>query len=210
MARHRDAVCRLCRREGLKLFLKGDRCLTEKCSLERRAYGPGQHGQRRRRRQTEYGQQLREKQKVRRIYGVLERQFRGSFATGERMTGITGENLLQVLECRLDNVTHRCGFGRSRQEARQLVRHGHICVNGRSVTIPSYSVREGDEVTVAEQSKKVARIVEAVEGVDRRGGVPDWLSLQKEKLSSRVVSLPSRAHITMPIQEQLIVELYSK
>jgi small subunit ribosomal protein S4 len=210
MARDRDSKCRQCRREGIKLFLKGDRCMTEKCSIERRQYGPGQHGQKRRRRQTEYGLQLREKQKVRRIYGILENQFRISYRRAALMKGVTGANLLQILERRLDNVAYRVGFGRSRQDARQLVRHGHVCVNGRLVTIPSFTVREGDEVSIAEPSKKLSRVNESLEGVDRRGGVPEWLTLEKEKLASTVTTLPSREQVTMPIQEQLIVELYSK
>lgn len=210
MARHTESVCRLCRREGIKLFLKGDRCLTEKCAFERREYGPGQHGQRRRQKQTEYGVQLREKQKIKRMYGLVERQFRIFFERASIMRGVTGNNLLQLLERRLDNVSYRCGIGRSRKEARQLVMHGHVCVNGKLVTIPSYVVGEGDEVTVHEPSKLNASIVESVEGVDRRGGIPDWLQFDKKALAGRVVALPDRQAITMPIQEQLVVELYSK
>jgi small subunit ribosomal protein S4 len=210
MARHTGSVCRQCRREGIKLFLKGDRCLTEKCAIERRPYGPGQHGQGRRQRQTEYGLQLREKQKVKRMYGLTERQFRITFARADRMRGITGENLLQLLERRLDNTAYRCGIGRSRKEVRQLVRHGHISVNGKAVTIPSFTVKSGDEISVMTNSQKVARIIESIEGVDRRGGIPDWLAFEKTQLKAKVVATPERQHITMPIQEQLIVELYSK
>lgn len=209
MARHTASVCRLCRREGIKLFLKGDRCFTEKCAVERRQYAPGQHGQVRRK-LSEYGVQLREKQKLKRIYGVLERQFRRYFGLAERMKGIAGENLLQLLERRLDNVVYRVGFARSRNEARQLVRHAHFTVNGRKVTIPSYLVRTGDVVALAEASGKVARIGESLEGVERRGGIPDWLQVEKERSTGRVMTLPSRAHLTLPIQEQLVVELYSK
>lgn len=209
MARHIESVCRLCRREGMKLFLKGDRCFTEKCAIERREYAPGQHGQMRRK-LSEYGVQLREKQKVRRTYGLVERQFRRYFSMAEQMRGVTGENLLQLLERRLDNTVYRLGFARSRKEARQLVLHGHFEVNGRKVDIPSYLIDSGDVVQVRQGSNKVSRIGESLEGVDRRGGVPDWLQLEKDKLVGRVASLPTRAHLTLPIQEQLIVELYSK
>lgn len=209
MARHIDSVCRLCRREGMKLFLKGDRCFTEKCAFERREYAPGQHGQMRRK-LSEYGVQLREKQKVRRAYGLVERQFRRYFAMAEQMRGVTGENLLQLLERRLDNTVYRLGFARSRKEARQLVMHGHFAVNNRKVDIPSFLVKAGDVVQVREGSGKVSRIGESLEGVDRRGGVPDWLLLEKEKMTGRVHVLPSRAHLTLPMQEQMIVELYSK
>lgn len=210
MARHIESVCRQCRREGLKLFLKGDRCLTEKCAIERREYAPGQHGQRRRQKQTEYGMQLRAKQKIKRLYGLVERQFRIFFERAERMRGITGNNLLQLLERRLDNVVYRCGVGRSRKEARQLVLHGHVCINGKRVTIPSYVVAEGDDIAVHEGSKTNVSIVESVEGVERRGGVPDWLQFDKKALTGRVAILPDRQAVTMPVQEQLVVELYSK
>lgn len=211
MARYTQSVCRLCRREGLKLFLKGDRCFTEKCAVERRAYAPGQHGQNNRRKQTEYGHQLREKQKVKRIYGLMERQFRITFERAERMKGVTGQNLLQLLERRLDNVIYRAGFARSRQEARLLVLHGHVAVNGKRVSIPSYVVREQEVVGIHDKSKTMAKIAESIEGVDRRGGVPDWLSLDKGALASTVATLPTREHIGgMPINEQLVVELYSK
>ncbi len=210
MARHTESVCRLCRREGIKLFLKGDRCFTDKCAIERRQYGPGQHGQRRRQKQTEYGLQLREKQKVKRMYGVLEKQFRITFARADRMKGVTGENLLQLLERRLDNVVYRMGIGRSRQEARQLVMHGHVSVNGRRVTIPTYTVKQNEEVAVHSGSSKVARILESIEGVERRGGIPEWLQFDPKTMKGQVVALPDRSSVTMPIQEQLIVELYSK
>lgn len=209
MARCTDSVCRQCRREGMKLFLKGDRCFTDKCAFERRATPPGQHGEKRTK-QTAYAVQLREKQKVKRLYGILERQFRGTFERAERMKGITGENLLRLLELRLDNAVQRAGFARSRNEARQLVRHGHVNVNGKRVSIPSYSLREGDELAVAEPSRKRVTVVEALEGVERRGGVPDWLQLDKNAAAAKVVALPQRDHITLPIREQLIVELYSK
>jgi len=208
MARYTGPVCRLCRREGMKLFLKGERCYTDKCAIERRSYSPGQHGQGRKK-VTEYSGQLREKQKLKRIYGMLEQPFRRSFAKAERQRGITGENLLLLLERRLDNIIYRMGFATSRAESRQLVRHGHFLVNRRKVTIPSYLVVLGDEVVVKEKSKRIARVQEAVELAQRRG-VPEWLEVNKEELSGRVRALPSRADLTMPINEKLIVELYSK
>lgn len=210
MARHTESVCRLCRQDGIKLFLKGDRCFTERCAIERRQYGPGQHGQSRRRKQSEYGQQLREKQKAKRLYGLLEQQFRITFERAERMKGVTGDNLLSLLERRLDNVVYRSGLGRSRKESRQLVCHGHILVNGRRVDIPSYFVKAGDQVAVAEASQKNTQVTESIEGVDRRGGVPDWLQVERNTLLAQVVALPTAAHVTMPIASQLIVELYSK
>ncbi len=210
MARHTESVCRLCRREGLKLFLKGDRCLTEKCAIERRQYAPGQHGQRRRQKQTEYGMQLREKQKIKRLYGLVEQQFRIFFERAERMRGRTGDNLLQLLERRLDNVVYRCGIGRSRKEGRQFVLHGHVCVNGQRVTIPSYIVQEGDDISVHESSKSNTAIVESVEGAERRGGTPDWLQFDKKAMLGKIAAMPDRQSITMPLQEQLVVELYSK
>jgi len=209
MARYTDPVCRLCRREGIKLFLKGERCYTDKCAIERRSYPPGQHGQGRGKKATEYSLQLREKQKLRRIYGMLERQFRRMFAIAERRRGITGENLLSLLERRLDNMVYRMGFATSRSEARQLVRHGHFLVNQRRVTIPSYLVDPGDEVQVKEASRKIARIQEAVELTQRRG-VPEWVEVNKDSFTGRVRALPTRAQLTLPINEQLIVELYSK
>jgi len=208
MARNTDSVCRLCRREGIKLFLKGERCFTDKCAIERRNYPPGQHGQGRHK-FSEYSIQLREKQKVKRIYGVFERQFRQYFELAERSRGITGENLLVTLERRLDNIVYRMSFANSRSEARQLVRHGHIAVNGRTVTIPSFLVKVGDRVTVRERSQKVARIQEALE-LSQRRGVPEWLEINREAFSGTVKALPQRAELTMPINERLIVELYSK
>jgi len=208
VARYTGAVCRLCRREGLKLFLKGERCYTDKCAIERRNYPPGEHGQARPK-FSEYSIQLREKQKLRRIYGVLEGQFRRYFAMADRSRGVTGETLLQCLERRLDNIAYRMGFATSRAEARQLVRHGHFEVNGRKVDIPSYLVRPGDVVAVRERSRKVGRIQEALELAQRRG-VPDWLEVTPEAFAGRVKTLPARADLTMPINEKLVVELYSK
>jgi small subunit ribosomal protein S4 len=198
----------LCRREGLKLFLKGERCYTDKCAIERRNYPPGQHGQARPK-FSEYSIQLREKQKLRRIYGVLEGQFRRYFQMADRAKGVTGETLLQLLERRLDNMAYRMGFATSRSEGRQLVRHGHFTVNGRKVNIPSYLVKPGDVVAVTEKSRKVTRIQEALELAQRRG-VPDWLEVTPEQFSGRVKGLPTRADLTMPINEKLVVELYSK
>jgi small subunit ribosomal protein S4 len=208
MARYRTGVCRLCRREGMKLFLKGERCFTDKCSIERRNYPPGQHGQARPR-FSDYGNQLREKQKVRRIYGVLERQFRRLVAEADRRKGITGENLLALLERRLDNVVYRMGFVTSRNEGRQFVRHGHFSVNGRRVNIPSALVRQGDRVMLTERGQKVQKIGDCVESVEARS-MPSWLQMDKETKTGRVVGDPVREEITLPIQEQLIVELYSK
>jgi small subunit ribosomal protein S4 len=198
----------MCRREGMKLFLKGERCFTDKCAIERRNYPPGQHGQGRHK-FSEYSIQLREKQKVKRIYGVFERQFRRYFALAERSKGVTGETLLTTLERRLDNIVFRLSFANSRAEARQLVRHGHFKVNGRTVTIPSFLVNVGDQITVRERSQKVARIVEALE-LSQRRGVPDWLEINREGFAGKVKMLPQRADLTMPINERLIVELYSK
>lgn len=208
MARYSGSVCRLCRRENLKLFLKGERCYTDKCAIERRNYPPGQHGQRRPK-FSEYSVQLREKQKVKRMYGLLEKQFRRTFELAERVKGITGEALLVLLERRLDNVTYRLGFASSRADARMLVRHGHIVVNGRRVTIPSYFIRAGDVVTVKDQSRKLDRVVAALEGAQRRG-VPEWVELDREGVSGKIKYLPARGDITAPINEKLIVELYSK
>lgn len=208
MARYTGPVCRLCRREGMKLFLKGERCFTDKCAIERRNYPPGQHGQGRHK-FSEYSIQLREKQKVKRIYGVFEAQFRRYFALAERSRGVTGETLLTTLERRLDNIVFRLSFANSRAEARQLVRHGHFKVNGRKVTIPSFLVNAGDKITVRERSQKVARIVEALE-LSQRRGVPDWLEIDREGFTGTVKMLPQRADLTMPINERLIVELYSK
>ena len=208
MARYTGAVCRLCRREGLKLFLKGERCYTDKCAIERRNYPPGEHGQARPK-FSEYSVQLREKQKLRRMYGVLEGQFRRYFSMADRAKGVTGETLLQLLERRLDNTVYRIGFATSRAEARQLVRHGHFRVNGRKVNVPSYLVRAGDTVSVRDRSQKVARIQESLELAQRRG-VPDWLEITPEAFAGRVKSLPARSDLTMPINEKLVVELYSK
>ena len=208
MARYTKSVCRLCRRESLKLFLKGERCYTEKCAIDRRAYPPGQHGQGRKK-FSAYGAQLREKQKVKRMYGLLENQFRNVFFESDRRKGITGEILLSLLERRLDNTVYRLGFANSRNEARQLVRHRHFLVNQTKVDIPSYLVKPGDVIQLREKSKKVVRILEALEGMARRG-VPPWLELDKEQLKGQVKAVPSREDITIPIQENLIVELYSK
>jgi len=208
VARYTDSVCRLCRREGSKLFLKGERCYTDKCAIERRNYPPGQHGQARSK-FSEYAVQLREKQKVKRMYGLLEDQFRRYFELAERQKGITGENLLLLLEQRLDNMVYRMGFATSRAEARQLVRHGHMRVDGKKVDIPSYRLKPGQVVSIRERSRTVARIVEALEQAERRG-IPDWLEIQKESFSGRVKALPTRADLTMPINEKLVVELYSK
>jgi small subunit ribosomal protein S4 len=209
MARYTGPVCRLCRREKIKLFLKGDRCFKEKCSVEKRAYPPGQHGQRRGRRSVGYGLQLREKQKVKRIYGVLEDQFRRYFESAERTRGITGVTLLQLLEQRLDNVVYRLGLATSRPQARQLVRHGHFQVNGKKVDIPSYSVREGDVISVIGRTQKNPTIEHAMEEVKGRG-IPDWLSFDPNTITGKVKSVPTREQINLPVQEQLIVELYSK
>ena len=208
MGRYIESVCRLCRRENLKLYLKGDRCYSDKCAVERRGYPPGQHGQSRAK-FSNYGIQLREKQKVKRMYGLVENQFRNFFSKAERQKGITGTNLLILLERRLDNMVYRFGFANSRNEARQLVRHSHFNVNGKKVNIPSYLVKIGDVIELREKSRKSAKINEALEAVARRG-VPSWLELQKEQFQGRVSALPTRADLTMPIKEQLIVELYSK
>ncbi|MEM9556523.1 MAG: 30S ribosomal protein S4 [Acidobacteriota bacterium] len=209
MARYTGPVCRLCRRERMKLFLKGDRCFKEKCAIERRAYPPGQHGQRRGRRIQGYGLQLREKQKVKRLYGIQERQFRNYFAGADRKTGITGENLLVALERRLDSVVFSLGFGASRAQARQLVRHGHILVDGRKVTIPSFAVGEGHIISVRQASRKNDFIKASVDSARGRG-IPEWLDLDPENFTGTVRHLPRREDIKLPIQEQLIVELYSR
>lgn len=208
MARYRESVCRLCRREGLKLFLKGDRCYSDKCGFERRGYAPGDHGQIRRK-YSDYGVQLREKQKLKRMYGLLERQFRGYFTKADRQKGITGNNLLLFLERRLDNMVFRVGFANSRTEARQLVRHKHFLVDGKAVNIPSFLVNVGSEIMVRDKSRKVLQILDAMETVARRG-VPQWLELDKDNFKGVIKTLPSREELTMPIQEQLVVELYSK
>ena len=193
----------------MKLFLKGDRCYTDKCGFERRAYAPGQHGQARRRKLSNYGEQLREKQKVKRIYGIAEKQFRGYYYKALRTKGVSGHLLIQLLERRLDNVVYRMGFASDHAEARQLVRHGHFTINGKKVNIPSYLVRERDVVQVRESSQKIARINEALAAVDRRG-VPQWIQMDKENFRGAIAQLPSREDVTLPIREQLIIELYSK
>jgi len=208
VARHCGSVCRLCRREGMKLFLKGDRCFKEKCAFERRGYAPGQHGRRRSKVQG-YGIQLREKQKVKRMYGLLEKQFAQTMSRASRMKGRAGENLLVLLERRLDNVIFRMGFSTSRAEARQLVRHSHFLVNGRRASIPSMVVKPGAVISVAEKSRKIARIAGALETLESRS-VPQWVEINKEDFEGTVKSLPVRGDITMPIQEQLIVEWYSR
>ena len=209
MAKYTEAVCRLCRRDGMKLFLKGERCYTDKCAIERRAYGPGQHGQRAGRKPTEYAIQLREKQKVKHIYGILERQFRRYFSMADRMRGITGENLLQLLERRLDNMVYRMGFASSRSEARHLVRLGHFLVNNKRNTIPSYILKQGDIITIKERSRTSPWAKSALESGERHG-LPEWVQVNKEKFSGTVAAYPARDQITMPINEQMIVELYSK
>lgn len=208
MARYTEAVCRLCRREGQKLFLKGDRCYTAKCAISRRQYAPGQHGQARKK-MSEYGIQLREKQKARRYYGVLEGQFEKYFEMANKQKGVTGENLLRILESRLDNVVYRLGLATSRPEARQLVVHGHFNVNGRRVDIPSYLVKEGDVIAVREKSRSSAKIKAVLESTDGRA-VPKWLDMNRDTLEGKVVTLAGRDDIDLPIEEHLIVELYSK
>ena len=208
MARYRDAVCRICRREGDKLFLKGDRCYTDKCAIARRGYAPGQHG-RGRKKMSEYGTQLREKQKAKRYYGLLENQFYHYFELATKMTGKTGENLLKVLESRLDNVVYRAGFAMSRPEARQLVSHGHFTVNGKPVNIPSYMVKAGDVVAIVEKSMSSDKIKGVLEANASRPAL-NWLSVDKNKAQATVVNLPERGEIDLQVEEQLIVELYSK
>ena len=208
MARYSEALCRICRRETEKLFLKGDRCFTEKCAIERRQYPPGQHGQRRGK-LSDYGVQLREKQKVRKIYGLLENQFRSTFGRAERKKGVTGEVLLQLLECRLDNVAYRMGFAPNRNSARQLVTHGHFLVNGRKVNIPSYVVRVGDVVELKEASRTIAIVVDNVSKMEHRG-VPAWLEVDFSGFKGKVLQMPTREDIQLSANEQLIVELYSK
>ena len=209
MARYIGPVCRLCRREGMKLFLKGERCYSEKCAIEKRNVPPGQHGRARKAKMVGYGIQLREKQKVKRIYGLLESQFRLAFARANSRKGITGANLLEELERRLDNVVYALGFAASRAQARQLVLHGHVQVNGKKVSIPSYRVAKGQQVAIKEKSRANEQIKASVETARARG-VPAWLDLTPESFSGKVVELPKREDIKLPIQEQLIVELYSK
>ncbi len=208
MARYTDARCRQCRRERMALYLKGDRCYTDKCAIQRRNYPPGQHGQGRGK-ISDYGLQLREKQKVKRMYGVLEKQFRGYFERAERMRGVTGTNLLVLLERRLDNVVYRLGFANSRSQARQLVRHNHVIVDGLRVNLPSFLVKVGQAIEVTEKSRTSPLVRDALEAAARRG-CPPWLELEKEAAKGRVSMFPTREDITMPIQEHLIVELYSK
>jgi small subunit ribosomal protein S4 len=208
MARYTGPVCRLCRREGMKLYLKGDRCYSEKCAVDKRNYPPGQKAQGRKK-VTEYGLQLREKQRARRIYGVLERQFSRYFDIAERQQGVTGENLLRLLERRLDNVVYRLGFAQSRAEARQLVRHGHFTVNGKKVNIPSYLIRSGDEIAVSEKSRELPLFAEIIEAAAQKTP-PAWLEADLEKMRGHVLGLPNREDIDVPIQEHLIVELYSR
>lgn len=209
MARYTDSVCRLCRREGIRLYLKGDRCYSDKCAIERRSYPPGEHGQSRRSKVTPYGQQLREKQKARRIYGILEQQFRNYFHRASRKQGVTGEILLQLLETRLDNLVYRLGIAPSRNAARQVVKHGHIHVNGRRVDIPSFSVRPGDSVSVAAESQKLAVIKDAVSN-RRRTEMQSWLDFDEKTMTGVLLRVPPREDIPVPVQEHLIVELYSK
>jgi small subunit ribosomal protein S4 len=209
LARNLDPKCRQCRREGEKLFLKGEKCFTDKCAIEKRNFPPGQHGQRRNQRLSDYGVQLREKQKLRRIYGILEGQFRGYYADADRQKGITGENLLQLLECRLDNVAYRMGFGASRTEARQIVRHNSILVNGKRVNIPSYQVRPGDEVQVADAFKQQLRIKGALEAAEQRG-FPEWISVDVKAFKGTFKAKPQRDELPSTINESLVVELYSK
>ena len=209
MARNLDAKCRQCRREGEKLFLKGEKCFTDKCAVERRSYAPGQHGQKSGQRLSDYGKQLREKQKIRKIYGILERQFRKIYAEASRSKGVTGERLLQLLETRLDSVAYRMGFGASRTESRQLVRHNGIYVNGRRVNIPSYQVRPGDVVEVAEKARAQLRVKAAVEAAESRG-IPDWMEVDAKALKGTFKALPTRPELPSSINESLVIELYSK
>jgi small subunit ribosomal protein S4 len=208
LARYLGASCRLCRREGMQLYLKGDRCYTDKCAIERRHYPPGQHGQRRSK-LSDYGSQLREKQKVKRIYGVLEKQFRGYFEKAERQKGVTGTNLLVLLERRLDNIVYRLGFANSRAQARQLVRHNIIMVNGEKVNLPSFLVKAGDVIQATEKGRKLPMVLDAMEAVARRG-TPSWLEFSKDEARGKVIMFPEREDVSMPIQEHLIIELYSK
>jgi small subunit ribosomal protein S4 len=209
LANNTGSDCRICRRENVKLFLKGDRCYSDKCAFDRRSYPPGEHGERRGRKTSDYGIQLREKQKIKRIYGLSEKQFHLFFERADRQKGITGTNLLVALERRLDNVVYRLGFANSRTQARQLVQHSHFVVNGRKVNIPSFQVKVGDAVEVRERSKKIQVLQDSLDAVVRRG-IPQWLDLEKDNLKGVVKSLPVREDLTMPMQEQLVVELYSK
>ena len=208
MAKYSGPVCRLCRREGEKLFLKGSRCMTEKCAIERRSYPPGQHGQARQR-TSDYSLQLREKQKLKRIYGLQECQFRGIFERAERQAGVTGDTLLRLLECRLDNVVYRLGFGASRKEARQLINHGHMMINGRKVKAPGAVVKTGDSIEVRQKSREMLPIQGALAAVDGRG-IPEWLELDRGAFKGTIRSLPTKDHIVLPVNEQMVVELYSR
>ena len=209
MARYTGSVCRICRRENLKLFLKGDRCYSDKCAFDRRGYPPGEHGQRRGRKTSDYGIQLREKQKVKKMYGLSEKQFRIFFKRADKQKGVTGTNLLVLLERRLDNIVYRLGFANSRTQGRHFVLHKHFLVNGQKVNIPSYLIKVGDVIEVREKSRNTQAIMDSVEAVVRRG-VPQWLAVEKDSFKGEVKSFPTREDLTMPIQEQLIVELYSK
>ena len=209
MANYTGSDCRICRRENVKLYLKGDRCYSDKCAFDRRSYPPGEHGERRGRKTSDYGIQLREKQKIKRIYGLSEKQFHLFFERADRQKGITGTNLLVALERRLDNVVYRLGFASSRSQARQMVQHSHFLVNGKKVNIPSFEVKVGDSVEVRERSRKMQLIQDSMDAVVRRG-VPQWLDLEKDNLKGMVKNLPVREDLTMPMQEQLVVELYSK
>ncbi len=208
MSRYTGSVCRQCRRENMKLFLKGDRCFSDKCSFDRRGFPPGQHGQRRSK-LSDYGIQLREKQKVKRLYGLSEKQFRISFKKADRKRGITGTTLLSLLETRLDNTVFRMGFVNSRNQGRHFVRHNHFIINGKKVNIPSYQVKKGDVVELRDKSKKIQVILDSLDAIVRRG-IPQWIEINKENFKGEVVGVPVREDITLPIQEQLIVELYSK
>ncbi|MGA8051278.1 MAG: 30S ribosomal protein S4 [Burkholderiales bacterium] len=209
MARNLDAKCRQCRREGEKLFLKGEKCFTDKCAIERRSYAPGQHGQRSGQRLSDYGKQLREKQKIRKIYGVLERQFRNTYAEASRSKGVTGERLLQLLETRLDSIAYRMGFGASRTESRQLVRHNAVLVNGKRVNIPSYQVRPGDVIEMTDKAKNQLRVKAAAEAAESRG-IPEWLEVDAKALKGTFKALPARTDLSSSINESLVIELYSK
>jgi small subunit ribosomal protein S4 len=209
MAVYHEARCRLCRREGIKLFLKGERCFSDKCAIERRGYAPGEHGKSRRVKETNYGLQLREKQKARRVYGVLERQFRGYFRKAERQKGVTGVALLQMLECRVDSLLYRVGLAPSRAAARQLVRHCHVEVNGKTMSIPSYVMKPGETIAIREKSRNLPVVQAAMEKQKGRGAI-DWVELDTEQYRARILQVPSRESIAVPVNEQLIVELYSK
>jgi small subunit ribosomal protein S4 len=209
LARYTGSVCRICRRENLKLFLKGDRCYSDKCAFDRRGYAPGEHGQRRRGKLSDYGIQLREKQKVKKMYGLSEKQFRLFFERADRKKGITGTNLLVLLERRMDNVIYRLGFANSRNQGRHFVRHNHFLINGHRVNIPSYIIKPGDVIELKEKSRNVQGITDSMDAVVRRG-VPQWLELEKNNFKGTVKGMPTREELTMPMQEQLIVELYSK